>query len=157
MEYDPVAPLALPLGPRSAGMRAQLAAEVPFAFVCLLFVLCSFLVLSDFLYFLCLQRSTCVRVLDIVHLISCDLFAIIFLLCVTSLTVFLLLILFPVCSRFWRIRWTSKHWRRSRPATCSCYRCPPISSKFSILSTARCLLPCSCHVHSSVKSVCFAS
>ncbi len=30
MEYDPVAPLALPLGPRSAGMRAQLAAEVPF-------------------------------------------------------------------------------------------------------------------------------
>jgi len=35
MEYDPLAPLALPLGPRSVAMRAQLAAEVR-GFMCLL-------------------------------------------------------------------------------------------------------------------------
>jgi len=55
MEYDPVAPLALPLGPRSAGMRAQLAAEVPFAFVCC-FSFCLFLLL-DFSYFMCMYTK----------------------------------------------------------------------------------------------------
>lgn len=38
MEYDPLAPLALPLGPRSVAMRSQLAAEVFLIFL----ILCVF-------------------------------------------------------------------------------------------------------------------
>lgn len=136
MEYDPVAPLALPLGPRSAGMRAQLAAEVHFVVFLSVFGLPSLIALVCEGVHVHLAVLTCYRAPYLLLILSLAA-------CVTPLTCFYWHFFFPVCSRSWRIRWTSRHWRRSRPATCSCCRCPPISSKkFYVICCL--LLSCSC-------------